>query len=153
MKYVKYWLLPIIGTFCLLGCGYQKPIALNNGEEGKLIRFSIEGLTSFSYGPMFARVDVLEGNPEFKVTMIDKQNGVKAGVWESTRGKWHFMNAEDHWEYCKIIEGVSEITEDGGQTQRFSAGDSFVLHPGFSGVWHAIEPTRKEYVIVNHDFN
>lgn len=51
------------------------------------------------------------------------------------------------------MEGVSEITEDGGKPQRFVAGQSFILHPGFSGVWHAIEATKKEFVIVNPQSN
>jgi uncharacterized protein len=28
------------------------------------------------------------------------------------------------------------------------AGDSFVIRPGFRGVWEVIETTRKDYVIV-----
>lgn len=71
----------------------------------------------------------------------------------TTEGKWHFTTADDHWEYCHIVEGVSEITEDGGKPQRFVAGQSFILHPGFSGVWHAIEATKKEFVIVNPQSN
>ena len=133
----------------LVGCSGQKPAALANGDEGKIIRFSEEGLSPFSYGPLFARVDVLEGDPQFKVTTVDKTGGVRSGFWESTVGKWHFKTADDHWEYCRIVDGISEITEDGGTPQRFTAGQSFILHPGFSGVWHAIEATKKEFVIVN----
>lgn len=133
----------------LVGCSGQTPVALANGDQGRLVRFSNEGLTPFSYGPLFARVDVLEGQPEFKVTSVDKTGSVRSGFWESTRGKWHFTTADDHWEYCHIVEGVSEITEDGGVPKRFTAGQSFILHPGFSGIWHAIEPTKKEFVIVN----
>ena len=29
----------------------------------------------------------------------------------------------------------------------FSAGDSFVIKPGFKGTWEVLETTRKEYVI------
>lgn len=132
----------------LAGCGSQKPDALADGTPGKLVPFTAEGLSGFSYGPVLAGVDVLEGSPQFKVVTVDKQNGVKSGFWESTKGKWRFANGKDHWEYCRIVEGVSVITEDGGRPRRFEAGQSFVLHPGFSGTWEVIEPTRKEYVIV-----
>ena len=139
--------LAILST--LVSCSGQKSAALVNGENGRIVRFTDEGLTPFSYGPLFARVDVLEGNPEFKVTTVDKSEGIRSGFWESTKGKWHFTTADDHWEFCHIVKGVVELTEDGGSPQRFSAGQSFVLHPGFSGTWHSIEPTKKEYVIVN----
>lgn len=138
---------------CLVGCSGQSLVALANGDAGRIVRFTDDGLTPFSYGPSFARVDVLEGNPEFKVTRVDNTGDVRSGFWESTVGKWHFTTADDHWEYCHIVEGVSEITEDGGMPQRFVAGQSFILHPGFSGVWHVIEATKKEFVIVNPQSN
>ena len=58
-----------------------------NGDAGKVIRFSDDGLTPFPYGQRFARVDVLEGKPVFKVTTGDKTNGINAGFWESSQGK------------------------------------------------------------------
>lgn len=140
-------------AICLVGCSGQAPVALANGDAGRIVRFTEEGLTPFSYGPLFARVNVLEGNPEFKATSVDKTVGVRSGFWESTKGKWHFTTADDHWEYCHIVEGVSEITEDGGVPQRFTVGQSFILHHGFSGVWHAIEATKKEFVIVDPQRN
>jgi len=88
-----------------------------------------------------------------RLTRVDKTGDVRSGFWESTEGKWHFTTADDHWEYCHIVEGVSEITGDGGKPQHFVAGQSFILHPGFSGVWHAIEATKKEFVIVNPQSN
>lgn len=60
---------------------------LINGDAGKVIRFSDDGLTPFPYGQRFARVDVLEGKPVFKVTTGDKTNGINAGFWESSQGK------------------------------------------------------------------
>lgn len=41
------------------------------------------------------------------------------------------MTADDPWEYCHIVEGVPEITEDGGVPQRFTTGHSFILHLAF----------------------
>ncbi len=31
----------------------------------------------------------------------------------------------------------------------YRAGDSFVMKPGFTGVWKTIETVRKIYVVVN----
>lgn len=77
--------------------------------------------------------------------MDNAEGGLSAGQWEATPGKWRFAN--DHWEYCRILTGVSIITEDGGDTQMVRPGDSFILRAGFTGIWEVIETTRKDYVI------
>ncbi|MBS7545814.1 cupin domain-containing protein [Ancylobacter oerskovii] len=68
-----------------------------------------------------------------------------AGVWESTPGAWRVEYEE--WEFCSFLEGVSVLHEDGKAPVRLAAGDSFVLRPGFKGVWEVLETTRKLYVI------
>jgi len=68
-----------------------------------------------------------------------------AGIWESTPGAWRVVYEE--WEFCTILEGVSILHEDGAAPVRLTAGDSFVLRPGFTGVWEVVETTRKLYVI------
>lgn len=89
---------------------------------------------------------VIDGNPQFRTWNIEEAgNGLFAGVWESTPGKWRIEY--DEWEYCRILTGVSVITEDGGAARTVKAGDSFVLRPGFKGSWEVIETTRKEYVV------
>ena len=51
-------------------------------------------------------------------------------------------------EFCYILSGVVELTEEGQHPRRFRAGDSFVMKPGFIGVWKMIEAIRKIYVVV-----
>jgi len=86
------------------------------------------------------------GDPQFRTWNIEEQDGgLFAGVWESTPGKWRVHY--DEWEYCRILSGVSVVTEDGGAARRVTAGDSFIIRPGFRGVWEVVETTRKEYVI------
>lgn len=51
-------------------------------------------------------------------------------------------------EYCYLIEGVVEITEDGGEPVTYKAGDTFVLQDGFEGVWRTIEKYKKIYLCV-----
>ncbi len=89
---------------------------------------------------------LIAGDPEFRTWNIEDQGGgLYAGVWESTPGKWRVQY--DEWEYCRILSGVSIVTEDGGGAMRVGAGDSFIIRPGFRGTWEVVETTRKEYVI------
>ena len=41
-----------------------------------------------------------------------------------------------------------ELTEKGQEPRVFRAGDSFVMKPGYVGVWKTIETVRKIYVVV-----
>ncbi len=52
------------------------------------------------------------------------------------------------FEFCHILSGVIEVTPDGGEKVTYRAGDSFVMKPGFTGVWKTIETVRKIYVTV-----
>ncbi len=89
---------------------------------------------------------IISGDPKFNTWNVEEQaGGLYAGVWESTPGKWRIQY--DEWEYCRILSGVSVITEDGGEARRVTAGDSFIIRPDFKGAWEVIETTRKEYVI------
>ena len=46
-----------------------------------------------------------------------------------------------------MLEGVCELVPDGGEGVRYSEGDSFIIEPGFTGVWRVIEPMKKRYVV------
>jgi uncharacterized protein len=88
---------------------------------------------------------VISGSPRFKSWNLDEAaGGVSSGIWEATPGKWCFEN--DHWEYCRILAGVSVLAEEGGETHTVRAGDSFILRAGFKGTWEVVETTRKDYV-------
>ncbi len=90
-------------------------------------------------------VKVLSGNPVHTTWNIEERDGLYCGIWQSTPGKWRI--SYDEWEFCHILSGVSVVTEDGGESRRVEAGESFILRPGFKGTWEVIETTRKEYVI------
>lgn len=108
------------------------------------IDVSVETVVSEDSAPAPERV--VSGNPRFRTWNVEEQpNGLYAGIWEATPGKWRIEY--DEWEFCHILAGVSVITEDGGEPRRIEAGDSFILRPGFKGTWDVIETTRKEYVI------
>ena len=88
---------------------------------------------------------VISGSPRFRTWNREDRDGLYAGIWEATPGKWRITYEE--WEYCRILSGRSVISEDGGQAVEVGPGDSFVLRPGFNGTWEVVETTRKEYVI------
>lgn len=75
----------------------------------------------------------------------ERDEATYVGEWSADVGAWRV--SYDEWEFCHMLEGVCELTPDGGAPQRFTAGDSFVVEPGFVGVWRVIEPMRKRFVV------
>lgn len=105
--------------------------------------FDISSVEPEIGGPATDRL--ISGQPVFRTWSLEERpGGLFAGVWESTRGVWRVEYAE--WEYCRILSGVSIITEQAGSPRRVTAGDSFVIKPGFNGTWEVVETTRKEYI-------
>lgn len=92
-----------------------------------------------------AHEKLLLGDPVHTAWNMEERDGLYAGVWQSTPGKW--LISYDEWEFCHILSGVSVITDESGYKHHLSKGDSFILRPGFKGTWQVIETTRKEYVI------
>jgi len=88
---------------------------------------------------------VLHGDPVHTTWNVEDRDGLLCGIWQSTQGKWRIAYAE--WEYCRIISGVSVITQDGGAARIVRTGDSLVIRPGFRGTWEVLETTLKDYVI------
>lgn len=52
------------------------------------------------------------------------------------------------FEFCHILSGVVELTPENGKPVVYKSGDSFVMKPGFVGIWKTIETVRKIYVTV-----
>jgi uncharacterized cupin superfamily protein len=88
---------------------------------------------------------VIEGDPRFRTWNVEERDGLYAGTWEATPGKWRIDYEE--WEYCRILSGRSVIESETGERWEVGPGDGFVIRPGFRGTWEVIETTRKEYVI------
>ncbi|MDX7950553.1 cupin domain-containing protein [Lichenihabitans sp. Uapishka_5] len=93
---------------------------------------------------------LIEGAPAFKTWPLDdaRDGHVRTGIWSATPGTYTSIKGEA-FEFCYILEGHAELTEEGGETHTFRAGDSFVLKPGYRGVWKTIETIRKIYVYVD----
>ena len=93
---------------------------------------------------------LIAGDPTFTSwNQYESDNGkVMAGVWQATPGTMKSVKGE-RFEFCHILEGVAELTETGGATVTYRAGDSFLMKPGFVGTWTTIETVRKIYVVVD----
>ncbi|MBP0614971.1 cupin domain-containing protein [Jiella mangrovi] len=110
----------------------------------RLIRFDKEAVEAETAAP--DKEKVRSGRPSNKTwNFEDDGNGLYAGIWESTAGEWDVDYTE--WEFFHILEGVSVLTEEGGEPVKLTAGDSFVIRPGFKGRWRVVEPTKKHYVV------
>ncbi|MEI9410661.1 MULTISPECIES: cupin domain-containing protein [unclassified Mesorhizobium] len=93
------------------------------------------------------RERLIAGDPAFKTWAQDVTRDIHTGVWEATPGETRSIKGET-FEFCHILSGVIEITPDAGVTMTYRAGDSFVMKPGFTGIWKTIETVRKIYVTV-----
>ena len=110
----------------------------------RLMKFDIDAITPVADAPAPERITA--GSPTNRTwNAEDDGAGLYAGVWESTPGEWRIDYSE--WEFCHIVKGVSVITEDNGSAVTLAAGDSFVIRPGFKGLWTVVETTVKHYVI------
>jgi uncharacterized cupin superfamily protein len=92
---------------------------------------------------------LIAGDPSFKTWAQDtsRNDSVHTGVWEATPGETRSIKGET-FEFCYILSGVVELTEEGQAPRIFRAGDSFVMKPGYVGIWRTIETVRKIYVVV-----
>lgn len=96
---------------------------------------------------------LISGDPSYLTWALDAcredaTNGpVRTGVWQATAGETISIKGTT-FEFCHILEGHIEIEEDGHAPVTYRAGDSFIMKPGFKGIWRTIETVRKIYVIV-----
>ena len=88
---------------------------------------------------------LVEGAPHATTSLDYTRDGTFAGEWSAGVGAWRV--AYDEWEFCHLLEGVCELVPDDGEAQRFAAGDSFVIEPGFKGVWRVLQPMKKRFVV------
>jgi uncharacterized cupin superfamily protein len=88
---------------------------------------------------------IVSGDPVHTTWNLEERDGLYAGIWQSTPGAWRI--SYDEWEYCHIRSGHSRLISEDGDTRDVRAGDSFLIRPGFKGIWDVIETTVKDYVI------
>jgi uncharacterized protein len=108
----------------------------------------LEQVTQAASAPEVTRpaaAKLLEGDPVHTTWNIESHDGLYCGVWQSTPGAWRI--SYDEWEYMHILAGVSVVTDAAGLAVTLRAGDSYIIRPGFVGVWQVVETTLKDYVI------
>ena len=92
---------------------------------------------------------LLARDPDFLTWALDssRDGEVRTGIWEATPGETLSIKGES-FEFCHILDGVIELTEEGQSPVTYRKGDSFIMKPGYRGAWKTIETVRKIYVIV-----
>lgn len=80
--------------------------------------------------------------PRGYTAYTDPGGSFTAGVWSCDAGTLKINDLAID-EACYLIEGEVIISDQYGNTERFVAGDAFVLHRGFVGTWHMPVPVRK----------
>lgn len=106
-------------------------------------------LTRDGITPEISRPDpvrVLAGDPVHTTWTVEERGTLYAGIWQSTPGKWRI--AYDEWEYIRILDGHSVLTDAQGHQTHLRAGDAWVIRPGFAGTWEVLETTVKDFVIL-----
>ena len=87
---------------------------------------------------------VIEGakHPTAYTAYTDPSGVFTVGVWACDAGT---LSIEDLAidEACYLIKGEVVITDSHGNTERFVAGEAFLLHRGFVGTWHMPGPIVK----------
>ncbi len=92
---------------------------------------------------------LLEGNPLLKkwAPLAINNDKIKVGVMGGGPGVNRSAKT-GMFEFCYLIEGKIELTEDGCAPKYFSAGDTFVMEDGYRGTWRTIDTYKKVYVCV-----
>ena len=92
---------------------------------------------------------LIAGDPDFLTWALDssRDGEVRTGIWEATPGEMRSIKGES-FEFCHLLDGVIELTEEGQSPVTYRKGDSFIMKPGYRGAWKTIETVRKIYVIV-----
>ncbi len=80
--------------------------------------------------------------PRAYTAYIDPSGVFTAGVWACDAGTLRIENLAID-EACYLIEGEVVITDRHGNSERFLAGEAFLLRRGFVGTWHMPVPIRK----------
>ncbi len=89
---------------------------------------------------------IVSGRPVTRTWTVEETgDGLYAGIWEADEGERRVDYSE--WEFFHILDGVSVLTAEGGEAVTLSAGDGFVIRPGFKGTWRVVMPTRKHFVV------
>ena len=92
---------------------------------------------------------IVSGNPQQQTWnhYSDPTGQFHAGVWQGEPGAWRVIYDAHEEELCTLLEGTVRLTDAGGLQREFSAGATFVVPGGFTGIWENVTRVRKIYAI------
>lgn len=91
-----------------------------------------------------------DGNPVHDAWPVFKSENekVRSGIWQSSAGAW-VTEISGYTEFCYIIEGEAQVTDQDGRVNHIKAGDAFVMPDGFTGRWEVAQFVKKYFVIAD----
>lgn len=89
---------------------------------------------------------VVSGEPTCGEFVIVDTGSVEIGVWEVTPGVF-LSTKTDIGETVQFVFGAGHIEHPDGTTSPIAPGVIVEFLPGWDGVWHVTETTRKVYTI------
>jgi uncharacterized cupin superfamily protein len=99
------------------------------------------GLPRTVHDPSDTAVDGAR-DPRGYTAYTDPSGVFTAGVWACDAGTLEIDNLAID-EACFLIEGEVVITDRFGNSERYVAGEAFLLQRGFVGTWHMPKPILK----------
>lgn len=91
----------------------------------------------------FTTDDRTELNHEFYAT---PDESILAGVWTCAPSR-EVIDAYPVNEMMTVLGGSVSITNEAGETETFTKGDSFFIHKGARVIWEITETLTKHYMI------
>ncbi len=117
-----------------------------NGVKRKFLRVNSAGQDGLGLDPTThdASDTIVEGaaDPRAHTAYTDPSGVFTVGVWACDAGTLAIDDLAID-EACYLIRGEVIITDAHGNSERFVAGEAFLLERGFVGTWHMPCPILK----------
>lgn len=92
--------------------------------------------------------NIVRGMPDESgyIYLASPDGATTIGVWACGAYCERLVNYAYN-EMCTVIEGAVEITADNGAPITYSAGDTFFMAKGFTGLWESQGRFKKHFMI------
>jgi uncharacterized cupin superfamily protein len=117
------------------------------GTVARIVAFTDRAVAPEHSAPLAERI--VSGNPVQQAWnhYSDPSGQFHAGIWQGEPGAWRVFYDAHEEELCTLLEGTVRLTDAGGLQREFSAGATFVVPGGFTGIWENVTRVRKIYAI------
>jgi len=103
-------------------------------------------VATVTLSPSAAPARIISGSPECAELTIVDTGSVEIGVWEVTPGVFRSSKI-GIGEVMHFISGAGHLEHADGTTSPIGPGIVIELAPGWEGIWHVEQTTRKVYTI------